>query len=133
MALTTFSVADAATSMSVAGGTAKTHSTDGQTVTNGIHCIDTTVSDFRVQPHVTFKHRKPQRRADGSYTKGVRSVIATFPYLKMDGSVAFNVERYSAEYDPAVPVASQTNYRLRLAQMLTQPAFDGFHTTGSVA
>lgn len=133
MALTTFSVANGATSMSVTGGTATAHSTDGQSVTNGIHCIDTTVSDFRVQPHVTFKHRKPQRRADGSYTKGVRSIIATFPTLKADGSVAFNVERYSAEYDPEVSVASQTNHRLRLAQMLTQSAFDGFHQTGSVA
>lgn len=121
-----------ATGFTVTAGTDKTFSADGQTVQNGVHLADASTADFRVRPHVTFKNRNPARQSDGTYSKGKREIIYTLPILKANGKVAFNTWRYSQEYDPELPVASEKDGRYILAQFLFDSETESFNASGSI-
>lgn len=134
MGLASITIADSATSLSVTGGTVKTYTPDGQTVTNGIHVADNSVSDFRVKPHITWKNRNPQRLADGTYGKGKKDVIVTVPYLDAStGKVVFDTHRYSCEYDPVIPAANRKNARYLMAQCLFDADAENFHVSGDIS
>lgn len=134
MALASIAIADTATSMSVTGGTSKTYTPDGQQVTNGIHVADSSVSDFRVRPHITWKNRNPQRLSDGTYGKGKKDVIVTYPYLDATtGRVEFATARYCFEYNPVIPAATQKNARYLLAQCLFDADAENFHVSGDIS
>lgn len=121
-----------ATGFTVTGGTDKIFSADGQTVQNGIHMADGSTADFRVRPHVTFKNRNPQKQTDGTYSKGKREAILTIPILKANGTVAFNTWRYSQEYDPEVPVATEKDGRFMMAQILFDAETESFNSVGAI-
>lgn len=123
---------DLATSLSVTGGTAKAYATDGQNVTNGIHFSDSSVTDFRVRPHITVKNRNPQRQSDGKYSKGKQDIIFTLPFVKADLTIGFTTARYSMEYDPEVAAASLKNVRYSIAQLLFDSEMETFHVSGSL-
>lgn len=134
MGLNSLTLADSATSLSVTGGTTKTYTPDGQTVTNGVHVADNSVTDFRVKPHITWKNKNPQRLSDGSYGKGKREVIVTLPYLDAtSGKVVFQTHRYSCEYDPIIPAANMKNGRYLTAQCLFDSDAENFHVVGDVS
>jgi len=134
MGLASITIADTATSMSVTGGTVKTYTPDGQTVTNGIHVADNSVSDFRVKPHITWKNRNPQRQTDGTYGKGKKDVIVTVPYLDATtGKVEFATARYSFEYSPIIPAATLKNTRYLMAQCLFDADSENFHVSGDIS
>lgn len=119
MGLTALTLSDSATGLSVTGGTVKTYTPDGQAVSNGVHVADNTVTDFRVKPHITWKNRNPQRLPDGSYTRGKKTVIVTFPYLNATtGLVQFATAEYSFLYALEIPAATLKNCRYMLAQCL---------------
>lgn len=121
-----------ATGFTVTAGTDKVFSDDGQTVTNGRHYADAGTADFRVRPHVTLKNRNPQRQSDGSYSKGKREFILTIPILKSNGAIGFNTWRYSQEYDPEIPVATEKDGRYMMAQLLFDLETEAFNTTGAI-
>lgn len=121
-----------ATSFTVTGGTDKVYTDDGQTVTNGRHYADTATADFRVRPHMTLKNRNPQRQSDGSYSKGKREIILTIPILKANNTIAYDTWRYSQEYDPETPAATEKDGRFMLAQMLFDAETENFNSTGGI-
>lgn len=121
-----------ATGFSVTAGTDKVFSDDGQSVTNGRHYADASTADFRIRPHLTLKNRNPQRQSDGSYSKGKREGILTIPILKANGTVSYNTWRYSQEYDPEIPAATEKDGRFMLAQVLFDSETESFNTTGSI-
>lgn len=134
MPITGITLSDSPTSLSVTGGTVKTFTPDGQTVTNGIHVADNTVSDFRVKPHITWKNRNPQRLSDGTYGKGKREIIVTYPYLDAStGRVEFDTWRISNEYAPVIPAANRKNARQVSAQCLFDADAENFHVSGDIS
>lgn len=134
MGLNSFTVADSATSLSVTGGTVKTYTPDGQTVSNGIHVADNSVTDFRVKPHITWKNRNPQRNSDGTFGKGKREVVVTVPYLDATtGKVEYCTERYSSEASPVIPAATRKNARYIMAQCLFDTDSENFHVVGDLS
>lgn len=134
MGLASITLSDSPTGLSVTGGTVKTFTPDGQTVTNGIHVADNSVSDFRVKPHITWKNRNPQRLSDGTYGKGKKDIIVTVPYLdSVTGRVEFCTERYSSEYVPVIPAATRKNARQILAQCLFDADAENFHVAGDIS
>lgn len=134
MPLASITLADSPTSLSVTGGTTKTFTPDGQTVTNGIHVADNSVSDFRVKPHITWKNRNPQRQADGTYGKGKREVIITYPYLDSStGKIEFDTWRLSNDYSPVIPAANRKNARQVAAQCLFDADAENFHVAGDIS
>lgn len=134
MPLNALTIADSATSLSVTGGTSKTFTPDGQTVFNGIHVADNSVTDFRLKPHITFKNRNPQRKADGTYGKGKREIILTEPYLDVStNKVEFVTTRYTLEYAAVIPAANIKNGRYKLAQLLFDSDVENFHAAGDIS
>lgn len=133
MALANASIAVGATSLSVTGGTAKSFTPDGQSVTNGIHIADNAETDFRVKKHITCKNRNPVRQSDGSYGKGSKDLILTVPYLDGAGVVRFATFRYRCEYDPVIPAATIKDGRYMLAQALFDTDFENFHASGDIS
>lgn len=134
MPLSALTLADNATSIAVTGGTTKTFTPDGQSVFNGIHVADNTVTDFRVKPHATFKNRNPQRKSDGTYGKGKRDIVYTEPYLDAaSGKVVFATYRYSCEFDPIIPAANLKNGRYKLTQLCFDADAENFHAAGDIS
>jgi hypothetical protein len=121
-----------ATSISVTGGTGAAFQDDGQTVTNGIHVVDTSITVAKERPHATFKNRGSSLQKDGTYSKGKRDITYTKPKSLADGSTSFQVGRIGFEIHPELSVQEITDFRYELAQMIIDAELDDFFVYGSV-
>jgi len=118
---------------SFTGGTTKTYTSDGLAVTNGIHTIDASVTDFRTRPSNTHKTVPPKLLSDGSWTKGSVSVKHVRPKLLASGKQEFpNVEVIMRAHPENVQ-AEVDALRLAAAQLLMDSDTDAFWRTGSQA
>lgn len=134
MAINGLSIADGATSLSVTGGTAQVFTPDGQEVSSGVHVAAAAVADFRVRPHITFKNKNPQRKADGTYTMGTREIKYTEPYLDATtGIVHFVTVTRETRYSPVVPAATVKNARFKAAQLDFDADVENFNTAGDLS
>lgn len=134
MSLINITLADSATSIAVTGGTTKTYSPDGQSVSNGVHVSDGSVSDFRLKPHITWKNRNPVRQNDGSYSKGRKDVILTIPVLDtVTNKVEFSTYRFVEEYSTLSTAAARKNGRYLMAQCLFDADAENFHVNGDIS
>lgn len=127
------SLADAATSCSVTGGTAQVFNADGLEVKNGLHLSATAVADFRVRPHLTFRNIHPKRLSNNRFSNGVRTIIVTDPYLdSTTGEVHYVTTTIEQKYSPVVPAATIASNRLKAAQALFVAGTSDFNTAGSL-
>lgn len=126
-------IADGATSLSVTGGTAQVFTPDGQTVANGVHVAAMAVTDFRVRPHISFKNRNPVRRADGTFSVGVKTVVLTEPYLHSDGRILYDTIEISRRTAPEIPASNQKNARYKAAQLLFDSDAENFNVGGDIS
>lgn len=126
------SIADGATSLSVTGGTAQVYNTDGVTVNNGIHLAATAVADFRVRPHLTFRHVPPKRLANGRFSLGVRTMNVTDPVLDSNGEVHYVSTTIERKYDVAVSASTVKSNRYKAAQLLFDADTEDFNVAGSL-
>lgn len=123
-----------ASTISAAGGTASTLTSDGQTVQNGVHVADMAVSDLRIRPHWTFKNYLPTLDSvTKKYGKGKRVATGTFPRMMADGFPGFPVIRIQVEDYPEMTDAELTKILDWGAQCLFDADFRPFWKTGSVA
>lgn len=122
-----------ATSLSVTGGTDMTYTPDGTVVEGGIHIANAAQSDFRIRENITLKNKQPALQPDGSYSKAKRSVVAVFPMLTASGKTVFNLFRGELEVHPEASVAVASNIQLQGAQIMSDPDFASFWSTGSLA
>lgn len=88
-----------------AGGTAKSYTSDGQSVVNGIHLIDASVTDFRTRPQMTLKTKLPSLDNFGVYSKGRRSLVCTIPKVLASGKTVFPLIRIELEDHPETTAA----------------------------
>lgn len=130
MGLTSFSILDGAASIAASGGTAKTYSTDGQTVQDGIHVIDASVTDFRVRPEVLFKTRRPIFK-NGRWNKDKKGFLLVEPILLADGTTEYNSLRVERLIHPETTDAKALSFNTRGAQLLTGASQASYWSTGS--
>lgn len=135
MAITGLSILDNATSLSVTGGTAQVFTPDGQEVTSGVHVAAAAVTDFRIRPHITFKNKNPQRKADGiNYTQGTRTITSTEPYLDAaTGVVHYVTNTTETRWSPSIPAANVKNSRYKHAQLMFDAELENFNTAGDLS
>lgn len=134
MPLNGLSISHGATSLSVTGGTARVFSPDGQTVSNGLHVAAMAVTDFRVRPHISFKNRNPNRKADGSFTQGTRTIVFTTPYLDpATGVIHYDTWHLERRYSPVIPEADLKSARYNAAQLLFDADSENFNTGGDLS
>lgn len=133
MPISNIGLLSGATGFTVTGGTLKTYTPDGQSVTNGLHVADASVSDFRVRPHITWKNRNPQRNSDGTYSKGVRTQITTVPYLDVaTGKVEYVRIETTTSYSPVIPAATIKDARYIHVQTQFDSEAENFNTVGEI-
>jgi len=118
--------------LSAAGGTSSTLTTDGQTVQNGVHVIDAGVTDFRVQPHVTFKNKPAKVDTSGIWGKFKRESVLTIPKILTSGAQSFPLIRVSFEGLPEMSQAEIDKLLDWQAQLFFDSDFRTFWRTGSV-
>lgn len=129
MGLTTLSQLAGAT-VSVSGGTAKAFSPDNQKVVNGIHIVDTSVSDYRIRPYIVAKAKSPVEQADGSFTKDFRSAMEVIPFIDSKGKVQYDYIRVERAIHPES--TNGTELRKRGAQLCVAADLDAFYNVGSM-
>jgi len=132
MPLQNGTIADGGT-ISVAGGTVKTFSVDGQPVVNGIHLQDASITDYRTRPNVTAKNKLATLAQDGTYGKGKRSMTIVLPKVLASGKQGFPLARIEIEDYPEMSVAEVDKLINYAAQFLFDSDFTSFWRTGSLA
>lgn len=132
MGLATASILTGAT-IAATGGTAVTYVPDGLTIANGLHLIDSAVTDFRTQPQVTVKTKNPTLFPDGSYSKGKRSMVLVEPFVDSKGKTQFDLIRIEREVHPESTAAKALDLNKKGAQLLTDSDFLSFWASGSLA
>lgn len=126
-------VINSGATLSIAGGTAKTFTSDGMSIVNGIHLIDASVTDFRVQPSVTLKVKRPVLASNGTYSKAKLSATYKVPILLASGATSFEIIRIERESHPEASAASRLDLNVMGAQMLFDTDFTAFWASGSTA
>lgn len=92
------------------GGTAVTFQPDGQQVANGVHVVDTSVTDTRVQTNITIKNRPSSyNNATGEFTKDKKSIVIVEPVILASGKLAYNLFRIEREVHPECSVGQRLN------------------------
>lgn len=126
-------ILNAPTSVSWTGGTAVTFESDGSSVANGTHIVDTSATDWRTQSHITYKSRRPVVQGDGSFSKARREGVFTLPFILADGTVSYQVVRISIEAHPEFAAIAGNISRLRHfgGQMFLDSETDDFFNVGS--
>jgi len=133
MAIKGMVLKDAATSMTVVGGSDMTFTEDGVQVANGVHVSNAANTDFLTRENCTFKYRPPTQKSDGSWTKGKCTMIYVEPGVDANGKMKYDLGRVELELDPTSAATVGTNICFMLGQMLTQAATLAFRTSGSLA
>lgn len=117
--------------IAVTGGTAQSFSPDNLEVAGGLHVVDVSVSDFRLRPQITFKAKSPVKKADGSYTKEIRSAKHVVSFLGADGVTQYDWIEVTSSLTPgSVDLAE---LRKKGAQLCVDTDTDSFYTVGSRA
>lgn len=134
MPINGLSIADSATSLSVTGGTAQVFTPDGVTVNNGVHVAANAVTDFRVRPHATFVNKVPQRKPDGSWTMGTRTIKSTEPWLDPTTGIVHYVScDTTIRYSPLIPAATVKNARYKHLQLGFDSDTENFNANGDLS
>lgn len=116
------------------GGTAKTFTSNGLTIKNGIQLIDASVTDFRIRPSVTLTVTPPYlNKAVGQWTKGKKTLSFTYPKLLANGAQEFPNISVTLKDHPEMTVAEIQRLCNYAAQFLFDADFTAFWNTGSVA
>jgi len=120
---------------SVAGGTVKTYTPDGQNVPNGLHVADMSETDMRIRPNVTFRNVVPRfENTTGKYIgKEKRFFTLTRPKLEADGSISNNYVRIEAGFSPSSTAAEKAELFTSSAQLCFDADTTDFRSGGSLA
>lgn len=134
MGIINSTLAEGAT-LSATGGTAKTYSTTGLKVNNGIQLIDASVTDSRTRPAITAKSVPATLDSTTSKWKTVdkRELVVTRPKVLEDGSQKFPNVRISLSVHPECSQAEIDALTNAAAQTLFDSDFASFWRTGSLS
>lgn len=134
MGIQSLSIMDAPTSLSVTGGTTQLFEPDGVVVTNGVHIAANAVVDYRVRPHISFANKNPQKKADGTYTLGTRTIKSTEAYLDVvTGKVHYCTTTIETRWSPVMPAAQVKSARYKAAQLLFTANAENYNAVGSLS
>jgi hypothetical protein len=133
MALNNISLLKGATGHTITGGVATTYQDDGLEVKSGIHLVDVSEPNFLLRPHGTFKNKPATLQSTGKFSKGVRGVNFTIPFLEADGTVSYPVFRGTFDLPPTMSVAQITEMRRMAAQQILDAEADNFYNFGTIA
>lgn len=132
MPLNNATIANAPT-ISITGGTPVTLTSDGQQVTNGVHLIDASVTDYRTRPNLTCKSKNPTLKSDGTYGKAKKSISIVCPKVLASGVQEFPTIRIELSDHPEMTQAEVDKLKAWACQVINDADFTSFWYTGSLA
>lgn len=120
--------------MSVTGGTDVTFVPDGQTIPNGNHVVDQSISDIRVQANITVKNRPASYDAKtGKFQKEKITITLVDPAPLANGDMSYDLVRIEREVHPERKSAIAGRLNSYGAQLLTDTDLANLWNVGSVA
>lgn len=132
MSIRNFAIKNAATSMTVVGGTDISYIETGKVVPSGVEVSVASVADFRYRPFGEFKYRAPvYDAATGLYSKAKMEMKFVYPRLSASsGKIYFDVSRNSFEISPETAAADRLEMRLRTGQCIGLATLATFWDSG---
>lgn len=119
---------------SFTGGTSKTFTLAGETITNGIKVVDLSIADSRLRTALTCINRPAKLNALGVYTsKDKKTLKLVRPKLRADGTISFPLREVRIEDDPEMTDAEKAELNSYTAQLLVDPDFQQFVLNGATA
>lgn len=116
---------------SLTGGTDRTLSQAGPMLGNVVHVVDTSVTDFRLQPTFDFRTRQPVLQKDGTYQKWRRDVHVVRPKLLASGLYEPISGDVIIKGHPEMTDAEILAMKLDLCQVIMDTDFDLFWKLGT--
>lgn len=115
------------------GGTAKTYIADGLQVNNGIHVVDTSVTDARVRPGLTAKSIPARIGANGEWSNDKRELVITRPKVLANGAQRFPNVRITLTVHPESTQAEIDMLTNLASQALVDADFTNLWRVGTIA
>lgn len=119
------------TTLSATGGTAMPFLPYGKVISNGVSVMNMAEPVYALRNTVTVSIKHPTMGADGNLTKFKKKCTYVRPHILANGTVVYPVARIEFEDHPEMTAAEITEFRLRVAQMLTDADMIAFWETGS--
>lgn len=119
--------------VAITGGTNRTLSQAGPALPTGVHVIDTSIVDFRLQPTFDFVSRQPILQKDGTYVKSRRSVHIVRPKLLASGKYEPIAGDVVIKGHPEMTAAELLAMKIDLCQAIMDAEFDLFWSQGTTA
>lgn len=133
MALNGAIIKTGVTAMTPTGGSDVTFTSDGVSVTNGIHVADATQADIRIRKNATFKNKPEQLGSDGVWTKARRTITIVVPKTLASTKSSFPLIRIEVETHPEQTAAEKLDLCMMGAQALSNAAIASFLASGNLA
>lgn len=115
------------------GGTDRTLVQTGPQLGATVHVVDTSVSDFRLQPTFDFRTRQPVLQKDGTYVKWRRDVHVVRPKLLASGVYEPISGDVIMKGHPEMTDSEILAMKLDLCQAIMDSDFDLFWKLGTTA
>lgn len=120
--------------ISISGGTAKTFTEAGETITNGVKVVDFSTTDSRLRTAITATNRPGKLNATGVYiSKDKKTVKIVRPKLRADGTISFPLREMRAEDDQEMTDTEKAELNNFAAQVFFDPDFQQFILNGTTA
>lgn len=126
-------IKDGASAMTPTGGSDMTFTSDGQTVSGGLHLANAAQADFRIRENMSVKQKVPTLSGSGVYSKDKKTVTYVEPKILASGVTVFNLIRIEREVHPESTAAEALNLNMMGAQILADSDFASFWSAGSLA
>lgn len=124
----------AAATIAPTGGTALNFVDDGVGISNGVHLVCSTDTNYATRRQVTCKVRPfALDPKTGKYTKDKKSMTLVVPRPQTDNSVVFETLRVERELLPSTTAAEALEMNKLAVQMLIDSDCTGFWDNGSLA
>lgn len=119
-----------ATGITIVGGSAVTMKSDAGKP-NGIHVVDTSVSNLAVRPSSTFTSKAPSY-TNGQVTKGKRDITHIRPKILSTGENIGQSVRISFEITHEITAAELLELKLQAVQHIMDAEYDDFYNYGVI-
>lgn len=133
MGINNSQIAEGAT-MIASGGTAKTFTSTGLKVPNGIQVADASVTTVTTRPTMTFTSTpETYDSKTKTWNRSRRDISSVRPKVLTSGAQEFPSVRVKASLHPEMTIAEITALRLQTAQAIMDSEYDSFWNSGSTA
>lgn len=116
--------------IAISGGTAQSFVPDNAEVKGGVHVVDASETNFLLRESVTCKAKSPTKKADGTYTKEIRSIKGVKPWLDADGVIQY--DSVEAFVSLAAGSPNRSELRNKGAQFFVDSDTDSFYSVGNL-